>query len=503
MQNASQKNVGHGDVNSRAESPNETNPSHVHETLPEDPNNEFATAPTATASDSENPVDQNQVADLDEIVTIHPFESKLDEAEEFAAPKGKAGAVSGNYEEAPSAEQQNERDRVDEDAMPFAKRGPECPRKIITAEAVADKIVKLPLDKLLSHPLNEKLYSATSPDEIKVLAESIAGTGQLSPLVVTADLEKAGFYALLSGHKRADALRSLGRMEANCQVVDVQDADERLLRLLEANLHHDPTTEQKLRIGEVYFELETKKAKARQVAGAKAAKKGGEVVEVLTQPTPPPAETADDTAGKARDHAAAKIGMSGVSFDKGRKVLLAMEKAEAERKTASVARLRELLNKKGIEPAFEHAKALKLIKKASGQGDTGGKTQGNGSAAKGAVAPHEPVPNAVAPENDPSAPTVTETVAVALDDTDTVEVPEQATSVASRPAEKLMEIVDEDEQPPGVRIIALGEKFFEELEGMDVSDLTLDLKRNLRHTLDNIGIWHADHDEMLKLPGEL
>ena len=121
----------------------------------------------------------------------------------------------------------------------------------------------------------------------------------------------------------------------------------------------------------------------------------------------------------------------------------------------------------------------------------------------GADAPHEPVPNAVVPEDNPSAPTLTETVIVASDDTDTVEVPEQATSVASKPPEKLMGIVDDSKQPPGVRTIALGEKFIEGLEELDVSDLTVDLKRNLRHTLDNIGIWHADHDQMLKLPCEL
>ena len=37
----------------------------------------------------------------------------------------------------------------------------------MTVESAADKIVKLPLDRLLRHPFNEKLYGATSPKESK------------------------------------------------------------------------------------------------------------------------------------------------------------------------------------------------------------------------------------------------------------------------------------------------------------------------------------------------
>ena len=373
--------------------------------------------------------------------------------------------------------------------------------KVVNAETAGEKIVKLALDKLLPHPLNEKLFGVTSPEEIKILAESIAETGQLSPLIVTADLEKVGYYALLSGHKRADALRLLGRAEANCQVVDVEDADERLLRLLEANLHHDPTTEQKIRIGGVHFELETKKAKARKVAGAKAAKKGNKKVETLPQAEAPKKKAEDDDAGKARDHAAKKVGMSGVSFDKGRKVLRAMEKAEAEGKTALVMRLRELLNGKGIDPAFEHAKVLDLIEQAKKNSGSGGKAKAQTALVKGVNASPNPVPAIVIPEGDASAPVPTEVAAP--DDTDTEGNSAQALPDAPRPAENLAEIMDDGEQPPGVHVVTLGEKFVEELGELDVSDLTADLKRNLRNTLDDVENWHADHDEMLRPPGRL
>ena len=43
----------------------------------------------------------------------------------------------------------------------------------------------------------------------------------------------------------------------------------------------------------------------------------------------------------------------------------------------------------------------------------------------------------------------------------------------------------------------------EELEELDFADLTADLKRNLGHTLDDIENWRAEHDEMLRLPGQL
>ena len=466
-----------------------------------DVESEAATAPTVTASESENPVDQSQVADSDEIVTGHPFDSKPGAAVELAAPETGAGIASGSPEPTPPDDQQDEWEKVDEGEMPFTTRGTGHPRKTVAAGAADGKIVKLPLDKLLAHPLNKKLYGATAPGEIKVLAQSIADTGQLVPLVVTADLEKVGYYALLSGHKRADALRSLGRTEANCQVVDVPDADERLLRLLEANRQHVPTTEQKIRIGEVYFELETKKAKARQVAGAKAVKKDGEVVEVFTQPAMPPGKVGDDTAGKARDLAAAKVGMSGVSFDKGRKVLRAIEKAEEGGKKETAAELRQLLNEKGIEPAHERAKVLHLIEQAKKSNGTGGKAQVSGGAAKGANTTLKPAVTTVALAENNSTRVLT--TGDAVDATNPAEVSEGASPAAPKSEKKPAAILDDSKQPPGIRVVTLGEKFIEGLEETDVSDLTADLKRNLRHTLDNIGIWRADHDQMLKLPGEL
>ena len=399
----------------------------------------------------------------------------------------------------PSTDQSEPWEEVDEGDTRFAKKNFAQRPAVGSAKAIVCIIVELPLDRLVSHPENKMLFGATSPNEIEELAESIMETGQQSPIIVTADLEKVGYYTIISGHKRADALRSMGRRDANCQLEDIKDADDRLLRLLEANRQHVPTTEQKIRIGEVYFGFETKKAKARQVAGAKAAKKSGEVVEVFTQPTPPPTETGGDTAGKARDLAAAKVGMSGVSFDKGRKVLRAMEKAETDEKKASVVSLRELLNEKGIDPAYEHAKVLNLIEKVSKQGGMGSKAQGNGVEAKGVGAAQDPDPNAVDPEDNPPAPVSASTV-VKPDDTDKATVFGEIPPLVSRQAE---EVADDAEQPLGVRAIAIGKKFVEALAAVDVGDLTLDQKGNLVRTLDDVSDWQANHDQMLKLPGQL
>lgn len=95
----------------------------------------------------------------------------------------------------PPTDQSQPGETVAESEIPFTTDVPRRPLKPVTAENAADKIVKLPLDRLLRHPFNEKLYGATSPEEIGNLAASIAEVGQMSPVVVTADMEKVGFYA--------------------------------------------------------------------------------------------------------------------------------------------------------------------------------------------------------------------------------------------------------------------------------------------------------------------
>ena len=91
----------------------------------------------------------------------------------------------------PSTDQSEPWEEVDEGDTPFAKKRFGQRPAVGSANAIVNIIIKLPLDRLLSHPENKMLFGATSPNEIQVLAESITETGQQSPIIVTADLEKS------------------------------------------------------------------------------------------------------------------------------------------------------------------------------------------------------------------------------------------------------------------------------------------------------------------------
>ena len=71
----------------------------------------------------------------------------------------------------------------------------------------ADRLVRIPLDRLLSHPSNPNVM-----DEAKLekLAANIKRQDDYPPLIVRPHPDKAGYYQKLDGHWRAEVLRRLG-----------------------------------------------------------------------------------------------------------------------------------------------------------------------------------------------------------------------------------------------------------------------------------------------------
>lgn len=177
------------------------------------------------------------------------------------------------------------------------------------------------LDELTEHPLNKKIYGDQPPSQ--ELIDSIRNMGVLSPIIINADRQ------ILSGTQRWKALKIL----ADEGVADILSAygggscvyaicakqsngkglaGERLL--IEANRQRVKTPEQKAREFTELKRIESELAKQREKQGR------------AKLPHP-------ETAGKARDKAAAAVNLSGRTAEKLEKVVAAADAGDAVART--------------------------------------------------------------------------------------------------------------------------------------------------------------------------
>lgn len=82
---------------------------------------------------------------------------------------------------------------------------------------VAREVLRLPLASLVDDPNQPRRH--VDADALASLAQSIAAVGQLEPILVrSGDANRT--YITVEGHRRAEAMRSLGRTEIDALVVD-------------------------------------------------------------------------------------------------------------------------------------------------------------------------------------------------------------------------------------------------------------------------------------------
>jgi hypothetical protein len=105
------------------------------------------------------------------------------------------------------------------------------------------KIRPIPLDKLVPHPDNPNRMSRANLDK---LVRHIEQTGRYEPLVVRACPGRPGFFQIINGHHRCEALRKLGRKTAEVVVWDIDDEQTDLLLATLNRLNGRDTLEKKL-----------------------------------------------------------------------------------------------------------------------------------------------------------------------------------------------------------------------------------------------------------------
>lgn len=101
---------------------------------------------------------------------------------------------------------------------------------------MSDYIVRMDLEKINPHPLNEKIYGndKVQQDELK---KSIEMLGLLEPLTITKD------NTLVSGHRRLQALKEIGWEDVDCRISEFENLT---LSLVELNRYRKKTSKELL-----------------------------------------------------------------------------------------------------------------------------------------------------------------------------------------------------------------------------------------------------------------
>lgn len=248
-----------------------------------------------------------------------PATPRINETPEVDADDGTIAAVSGEAKE---------NDDTDVAVEP-----------VKTERAMPETVFQIAIDSLKIHSLSEKIYTTQISDD---LVNSVAVNGILQPILVA-----RATMQIVSGHSRYEAARRAKMVKVPVVFFESDDELEIRRAVLESNKQREKTPEQKVREYNEHLAIERELAKRRMATNVGE----GKGVQNVTQ--------ADK--GKSRDKAAEKVGLSGVTAEKGAAILRIADAFKENGEAAKGAELLTTLNTKSINAANTKAKALGLM----------------------------------------------------------------------------------------------------------------------------------------------
>ena len=186
---------------------------------------------------------------------------------------------------------------------------------------------------LKPHSRNSSIYG--EDEDVSELIELICQSGWVKPLVINSD------NVIISGHRRWKAVLALGWESVAVEVRKFPDELAELEALLLENASRLKTTEQKVREGFAWRELEASRAKIRQTAHLK-----------IGNHTPVRENFPTRERGRVSDALASRVGLgSGRTYSKAAKVVTQIDE-EASLGYLEIAQaLRKVLNEQSVDAA--------------------------------------------------------------------------------------------------------------------------------------------------------
>jgi len=191
---------------------------------------------------------------------------------------------------------------------------------------------------LKPHQKNSAIYG--EDEDATELIELIRVSGWVKPLVVTPT------GTIISGHQRCKAVLALGWESILVEVREFPDELAELEALLLENASRFKNTEQKVREGEAWKEIEAFKAKLRQKASLK-----------VGNHTPVQKNFTERERGQSRNHIAKRVGLgSGPTYEKAAHVVGVIDLDTKNGDLVTAQCLRQVLNEKSVHAAHSLAK---------------------------------------------------------------------------------------------------------------------------------------------------
>lgn len=208
------------------------------------------------------------------------------------------------------------------------------------------EIVMKKIDKLIAHPMNEKIYG--KDEDVSELKEEIRKSGKVVRLVITPN------DTIISGHRRVKACTELVREgdkrfeKVECEVVDYDTEDDEVADIILYNKSRVKTLEQTVREAKEMLEMERAKADGRMKSGVKS------------DPVPTLAQgDAINKKGKSRDIIAEQLGLkSGQELDRVIKAIDAIDELVSQNREEDAALIRNVLNNGTASAAEKLAKYI-------------------------------------------------------------------------------------------------------------------------------------------------
>lgn len=175
--------------------------------------------------------------------------------------------------------------------------------------------MRILLEMLKPHPLNQKIYGDDDQEEFNELLEKIKESQWISPLQIAPD------YTILAGHRRYRVAKLLGWEKVEVEIINCEEEKQLEILLLSNAYREKKTNLQKLREAALYRRLTEKRAADRRIeAGLQNIGQSP-----VGDSRPPLEET-----GKTRDIIGEKVGLSGRSIDRGMKVIKLIDESANE-----------------------------------------------------------------------------------------------------------------------------------------------------------------------------